>query len=243
MSVRWALLFSLLPIVSCYAPYIKEHARLNSTENKQLQATCGRNTRYQMKTLDGERSIESPWAGSVNIYGILSSTVISPRHILLFNLIQLNVDTLKMSILNETVIAQESKCDKSDLLLPHQINDWFQVDFVAKQMDKAYKHVQRIYTIDGCDELDTYKPMIIELEYDMWFDKAHGAACLPKPISHSDIQEFTVFGLGPNETALTSTRYAKEACEREHAGNSVFCGRPLKGNRRLCAVSLVCLIY
>ncbi|EGT43641.1 hypothetical protein CAEBREN_00647 [Caenorhabditis brenneri] len=210
---------------------------LTSSENAQLQRTCGLESYYHTKVLNGEGPQDYPWAASVNIKGVLTASVISPRHILLFNVFEYNYGTQKVTIFNETELSENGDCDLHDWILPEESHEWFLVKFVNEQFGaRGENKVRRIVVIDGCVSIDTYKPMILELEYDLKFDKGHGAVCLPKKYDDAlHAQHFTVYGLGPKGDMLTSAEFSKKQCDKENDQNFVFCGKPINESRGLCA--------
>uniref|UniRef100_A0A1I7T632 Uncharacterized protein n=1 Tax=Caenorhabditis tropicalis TaxID=1561998 RepID=A0A1I7T632_9PELO len=232
------LCFSLVLTVSLAARI--EYSVLSSEENNQLQETCGRDVHYHTKVLNGETADKFPSAASVNIKGVLTASIISPRHVLLFNIFEFDKETMRLSLFNDTELIEKGDCDINDWILPEEVNEWFVVKFAnGKGDEKQENKVRRIAVLGGCIAIDTYKPMILELENNMEFDEGHGPVCIP---SIEDVEEFkgeeefTVYGLGPKGDKLTSAQFIEKECEKSHDWNYVFCGKALNESKGLCSV-------
>ncbi|CAI2352937.1 unnamed protein product [Caenorhabditis sp. 36 PRJEB53466] len=233
------LLVSLLSTGSTY--------RLSAEQNLELQETCGRmrgsftsgEIDVSRKFVEGNRAstLEFPWAASVNVEGILTASVISPRHILLFNIIEMDPSNGTLSIFDDIALTQKAECDVNDLLLPEEVNKYIEVDFVAKQSAVASPQVAKVIVLDGCVKIDTFKPMILELAEDLQFDENHRAICLSDSEDNwNTTEEFSVFGLGPRGKSLSTAKFAPKECSRKDSLESyVECAKPLNESQGLCA--------
>ncbi|EFO99768.1 hypothetical protein CRE_18672 [Caenorhabditis remanei] len=219
--------------------------KLSYSENLALQQSCGRDAHYRTKVLNGDGPQDYPWAAVVNVKGLLTASVISPRHILLFNVFEMDKEGNR-TILNDTKVIETGYCDDdNDWVLPKEVHPLFHVKFVNEQFGEASANrIRRIVALSGCDFIDPYKPLILELENDLTFDKTHGAICIPKKQEESSVslveddEPFTVFGLGPKGKILTAAQFTKKECKKDqvkHVYNHVFCGKPVNASRGLCA--------
>ncbi|PIC23433.1 hypothetical protein B9Z55_017138 [Caenorhabditis nigoni] len=231
-----------LVILLLLASTVSVAEKLTELENEALQENCGRNNRYRHKVINGDVSLDFPSAASVHVKsGILTSTIISPRHVILFNIFEFDKITNRRFLFNDTEIKGTGYCIGEDWILPEEVNDMLTVNIVGVQ--GGINIVSRVFVLGGCVEIDTYKPMIIELSRDFTYH-SRGSVCLPQ--KEEDIIDaytredvfYTVYGLGPKGDKLTSAEYLrKEECDKEHESwhQYVFCGKPVNESRGLCA--------
>lgn len=236
------IIFTMKTLLLLFLIVSSNAHRLSRQENAELQATCGRShdTRFQRKAVNGTPS-EFPFAVSVDVSGILTATVISPRHVILFNVLEQDPDG-SWSLFGEIKASGNATCEwkSNSLVLPEDLNDKFTLNFVKRQEEDF--EISRIIVLDSCISgtfvATLYKPMIVELKKDLIFDRDHGAVCLT---NYRDVwrtlDHFSVYGLGPNGKELTSSEFMWKRCSDYRAPVFVDCAKPVNESQGLCAVS------
>ncbi|CAI2352938.1 unnamed protein product [Caenorhabditis sp. 36 PRJEB53466] len=229
------LFLSFLATVGCY--------RVSEALNEQLQDKCGRQT-YQRKVINGAETYrgEHPWAASLYIrYNgsvmIGPATIISPRHLIAFNLVRDNQGY--HSILKKLRISGTVLCEGVHLLLPQKMLSAFDIDFEylspLNASRKFRDSVNRITVINGCSSLGNDKLMVIELRESLRITRNRRPVCVSNSAKNWDPSlhaKFPVYGV--NRTGILVTAEFAPVLEGCDAKVPLSCAKAVRQDQGLC---------
>ncbi|PIC23086.1 hypothetical protein B9Z55_016904 [Caenorhabditis nigoni] len=216
-------LLYLLPLVVFVVGVGAE--KLSDQENEEIQMICGKRADgYHRKVINGEyvKKGEHPWAVNIyvrylkeqNHFGFYYhvGAMISSRHIVSLNTLFNSTENLNLD--GREYTGYKGICEGDDLIVPQELLSRFDVDLEYLNDlngNREFRNtVAKVTVINGCKELLTSNPMIIELVAPL--ENNTVPACISNSARNWErVGGFSVYGMD-NPGRLVSGRFRPIEC-------------------------------